>query len=70
VSRVKIGDLKPEARNLDAKEMKKLFGGFSRSDIVMPTLAPTDIPEGAITARKASDLNLQTDTLTCYPGLG
>lgn len=27
MARVKIEDLKPEARNLDAKEMKKLFGG-------------------------------------------
>jgi hypothetical protein len=29
MSRVKIEDLKPEARKLDAKEMKKLFGGLS-----------------------------------------
>jgi hypothetical protein len=28
MSRVKIEDLKPEARNLDVKEMKKLFGGM------------------------------------------
>jgi TfoX/Sxy family transcriptional regulator of competence genes len=27
MSRVKIEDLKPEARELDTKEMKKLFGG-------------------------------------------
>jgi hypothetical protein len=27
MSRVKIEDLKPEAKELDAKDMKKLFGG-------------------------------------------
>jgi hypothetical protein len=33
VARVKIEDLKPEARELDGKEMKKLLGGLYRIDL-------------------------------------
>jgi hypothetical protein len=33
MSRVKIEDLKPEARELDAKEMKKFFSGMDIMNI-------------------------------------
>jgi len=35
MSRVKIEDLKPEAKKLDAKEMKKLFGGILNDGNIM-----------------------------------
>lgn len=37
MSRVKIEDLKPEAKKLDAKEMKKLFGGILTDGNIMST---------------------------------
>jgi hypothetical protein len=37
MSRVKIEDLKPEAKKLDAKEMKKLFGGVLADGSIMST---------------------------------
>jgi hypothetical protein len=39
MARVKIEDLKPEAKKLDAKEMKKLFGGIG-IDIAENRLMP------------------------------
>lgn len=53
MSRVKIEDLKPEARELDAKEMKKLFGGAIIIDEnTMSTgisLTGTSLHKGALT---------------------
>jgi hypothetical protein len=43
MARVKIEDLKSEARNLDRKEMKKLFGGAIYSgSLIIRAEDPTD----------------------------
>jgi hypothetical protein len=57
MARVKIEDLKPEARNLNEKEMKKLFGGA----II--------INENTLTTRTLSTSIIQMQGPDTYPAL-
>jgi hypothetical protein len=65
MARVKIEDLKPEAKKLDAKEMKKLFGGWDQTESI-PRLGPSSLitQPGTISISNSALINSAPGAIT------